>query len=314
MLLIVRRIRCPVRASTAACPSTNLMNDTRSTACNFFRILLNNMVVAWLAAAGACSRLLSVLLPASSHRLCGVPQACQTLAPVGGVAQLVMVIEILGRQGHAHDSLGRQHPWTVGGSQRGVKAVKILPAWRGDQHLHDTRHFPVGPSSGGQDIISSTAGGPGHSFVSTTGFGARVRHLCLPPSYNSEHAGMNRFCFFLISLALVATACGSLTESGEGGTQWDITETATDTRSGVDLEISYDSSTEKFEGTLNNTSNGTVDGVRVEIHLSNGVELGPTPKIDLMAANSSAVTLDASGQTFTWYSVHIEVVVGRIPP
>ncbi len=96
-------------------------------------------------------------------------------------------------------------------------------------------------------------------------------------------------------------------ESGESGTQYAITDTATEVRSGVRLVISYDSAQQMFSGTVENTTNATVTQVRVEIHLSNGVELGPTPRGDLAAGETRPVELDARGQNFTHYSVHVEL-------
>lgn len=53
-----------------------------------------------------------------------------------------------------------------------------------------------------------------------------------------------------------------------------------------------------FSGTVENTTAATVSQVRVEVHLLNGVELGPTPNVDLAARQTLPVELDASGQTF----------------
>ena len=96
-------------------------------------------------------------------------------------------------------------------------------------------------------------------------------------------------------------------ESGEFGTQYAISDTATEVRAGVRLIISYNSTQEAFSGTVENTTNATVTQVRVEIHLSNGVELGPMPRVDLAAGETKPVELDARGQTFTHYSVHVEL-------
>lgn len=111
----------------------------------------------------------------------------------------------------------------------------------------------------------------------------------------------------LILVAALAACTESLTEAGESGTRWNANETATDTRSGVNLVISYNSSSQRFSGTVTNTTGSTVTDVRVEIHLSNGTELGPTPRVDLNAQESRPVTLDASDQNFDWYSVHVEI-------
>ena len=111
----------------------------------------------------------------------------------------------------------------------------------------------------------------------------------------------------LVLLAMLAACRSGSTEPGESGTRWNPDETATDTRSGVDLVLSYDASSRRFNGTVTNTTNATVTDVRVEIHLSNGTELGPTPRVNLAAKEKQSVTLDASGQNFNWYSVHVEI-------
>lgn len=111
----------------------------------------------------------------------------------------------------------------------------------------------------------------------------------------------------LALLAMVAGCRSSSTEPGESGVRWNADQTATDTRRGVDLVISYDASSRRFNGTVTNTTGATVTDVRVEIHLSNGTELGPTPRVDLAAGAKQSVTLDAAGQNFDWYSVHVEL-------
>lgn len=121
---------------------------------------------------------------------------------------------------------------------------------------------------------------------------------------------MTRHTAFLTAtlalLAMVAACRSSSTEPGESGVRWNANQTATDTRRGVDLVISYDATSRRFNGTVTNTTGTTVTDVRVEIHLSNGTELGPTPRVDLAAGAKQSVTLDASGQNFDWYSVHVE--------
>ena len=96
-------------------------------------------------------------------------------------------------------------------------------------------------------------------------------------------------------------------ESDESGTQYAISETATEVRGGVRLIISYNSARQVFTGSVENTTNVTVTRVRVEVHLLNGVELGPTPNVDLAPGETKPVELDARGQTFTHFSVHVEI-------
>ena len=115
----------------------------------------------------------------------------------------------------------------------------------------------------------------------------------------------------IMAAAIAAAGCGnSPTEPGESGTQYQLSDTARESRSGVDLVLRYDQPNETFTGSLTNTTGAPVADVRVEIHLSNGVELGPTPRIMIGAGETSPVELDARGQSFTSFSVHIEIGPG----
>ena len=84
-------------------------------------------------------------------------------------------------------------------------------------------------------------------------------------------------------------------EPGESGTQYSLTDTATETRAGVRLVMSFDSARSVFSGTVTNTTDATVSEVRVEIHPSNGVELGPTPRQDLKTSSFFLVWMLMTG-------------------
>ena len=99
-------------------------------------------------------------------------------------------------------------------------------------------------------------------------------------------------------------------EPGESGTQYGLADTARETRSGVDLVMSYDAAAQAFAGTVTNTTAAAISNVRVEIHLSNGLELGPTARVTLNAGQTNPVQLAASGQSFTRWSVHVELGSG----
>ena len=103
---------------------------------------------------------------------------------------------------------------------------------------------------------------------------------------------------------------------GEGGgeesaVQLGLMETFDERRAGTRLILQYDTSTMTFTGTVENTTGQTLTNVRVEIHLSNGVELGPMVIGDLAAGATQPVTLDATGQSFTTWSPHAEVGEGE---
>ena len=62
----------------------------------------------------------------------------------------------------------------------------------------------------------------------------------------------------------------------ESGAQFGLGDTFDQIRAGARLVLSYDSTANAFTGTVTNTTGNTLPRVRVEVHLSNGVELGPT--------------------------------------
>ena len=100
-------------------------------------------------------------------------------------------------------------------------------------------------------------------------------------------------------------------ESGEdgeeSGTQYAPDETFDEARAGARLVLSYDSASNAFTGTVENTTGDTLRRVRVEVHLSNGIELGPTTPVDLTPGQMTEVTLPATSQPFISWSAHPEV-------
>ena len=100
-------------------------------------------------------------------------------------------------------------------------------------------------------------------------------------------------------------------ESGEGGeesgTQFALDDTFDEVRAGARLVLSYDSTANAFKGTVENTTEATLSRVRVEVHLSNGVELGPTTPVDLAPGQVAEITLQAGSQPFSTWSAHPEV-------
>lgn len=100
-------------------------------------------------------------------------------------------------------------------------------------------------------------------------------------------------------------------EPGESGTQYRNSQIASETREGVVLVIAYHSASDAFIGTVHNSNDRTVQQVRVEVHLSNGVELGPTPRFNLAAGETRTVQLSAMSQSFTGFSVHVEFGLGE---
>lgn len=92
----------------------------------------------------------------------------------------------------------------------------------------------------------------------------------------------------------------------EGGKRLGRNENWDETRNGARLILAYNAATQSFKGTVQNTTSKTLSGVRVEVHLSNGVELGPTKRTDLKPGAKIPVELSAANQKFTWWTTHPE--------
>ena len=93
----------------------------------------------------------------------------------------------------------------------------------------------------------------------------------------------------------------------ESGTQFGLNETFDEVRAGARLLLSYDATSNSFTGTVENTTGATLRRVRVEVHLSNGTELGPTTPVDLTSGQAASITLPATSQPFATWSAHPEV-------
>ncbi len=96
-------------------------------------------------------------------------------------------------------------------------------------------------------------------------------------------------------------------EGEETGPRISIDETHDEVRKGSRLILSYDKESSSFVGTVENVSEKTLSRVRIEVHLSNGSELGPTEPIDLEPGKKVDVKLSAEGHSFEWWKAHAEV-------
>ncbi len=92
----------------------------------------------------------------------------------------------------------------------------------------------------------------------------------------------------------------------EGGIRMAIDATWDNSRNGAHMVIAYDASTQSFKGVVENTTQQVLVDVRVEVHLSNGTELGPTRRIDLEPGQKMDVELSAAGERFRWWTTHPE--------
>lgn len=100
---------------------------------------------------------------------------------------------------------------------------------------------------------------------------------------------------------------GSDAEGEESGTELALNETYNEVRNGARLILTYDAQSNSFNGTVENTTEKTLERVRVEVHLSNGTELGPTTPGDMKPGEKREVTLKATSTGFDGWSAHPEV-------
>ena len=80
-----------------------------------------------------------------------------------------------------------------------------------------------------------------------------------------------------------------------------------DIRYGARLILVYEPRSNSFVGTVENTTSSILRQVRVEVHLSNGVELGPTDSVDMQPGEIIQIVLEATSESFTTWTAHPEV-------
>ncbi|MYA65296.1 MAG: hypothetical protein F4139_09920 [Gemmatimonadetes bacterium] len=78
---------------------------------------------------------------------------------------------------------------------------------------------------------------------------------------------------------------------------------------GARLVLQFNPRTQVFAGSVTNTTSRTLSQVRVEVHLDNGTELGPTKRIDVAPGQTVPVELGAFGNDFNAWISHPEAGV-----
>jgi hypothetical protein len=117
--------------------------------------------------------------------------------------------------------------------------------------------------------------------------------------------------FIIIMFSSLSFAQEHREEGGEGGKRYKKSTKLDETKRGVKLVLEYDKSSQTFIGTIKNVSKKPVKRARVEIHLSNNVELGPTTPTSIEPGKQIVVKLPAKGQSFEWWTAHAEVGGGE---
>ncbi len=116
-----------------------------------------------------------------------------------------------------------------------------------------------------------------------------------------------------VLLLVVIIGCSQTSEQSkddgdeESGTELALDETYDKVRNGARLILNYNSEDNSFIGTVENPTDTTLKQVRVEVHLSNGKELGPTPASDLKPGEKRPIQLKATSTDFDGWTAHPEV-------
>ncbi len=99
----------------------------------------------------------------------------------------------------------------------------------------------------------------------------------------------------------------TLSEEGEeSGEKLALTDIYDHVHKGVRLVLAFHNASSSFIGSVENVTDKTIKKVRVEVHLSNGVELDPTERMDLAPGEKAGVKLEAKGHVFEWWKAHAE--------
>ncbi len=94
--------------------------------------------------------------------------------------------------------------------------------------------------------------------------------------------------------------------AAETGVQLGAEETYNAVSNGLRMVLAYDTTDGLFVGTAENVTGATIPSVRVEVHLSDGTELGPAELGDLRPGEAGSVFLSAEGRSFTWWNAQAE--------
>lgn len=104
---------------------------------------------------------------------------------------------------------------------------------------------------------------------------------------------------------------GGYEQGEESGAELALDARYDEVRNGARLLLAYDAQSNSFIGTVENTTDRTLKRVRVEVHLSNGKELGPTTPADLAPGEKREVRLPATETGFDGWVAHPEVGSGE---
>lgn len=100
---------------------------------------------------------------------------------------------------------------------------------------------------------------------------------------------------------------GGEEEGKESGVYVGAGETWDAVRNGARLVLKFYPERGVFFGTVENTTEATLCAVRIEVHLDNGTELGPTERTDVESGQTVEVALGSSDEAFESWTAHPEL-------
>lgn len=102
-------------------------------------------------------------------------------------------------------------------------------------------------------------------------------------------------------------------DGGEASSANSLAPDATfdEVRNGARLVLKFEDESNSFRGIVENVSDRVLTRVRVEIHLDNGTELGPTTPTDLAPGETLDIVLPSTPEPFTAWTTHAEVGSGE---
>lgn len=93
----------------------------------------------------------------------------------------------------------------------------------------------------------------------------------------------------------------------ESGAELTLGKSYDRVQNGVRLLMSFDVRSNSFTGSLENTTENTIEKVRVKIHLSNDLDLGPTNPVDLKPGQKRFIQLMPPGKDFDGWTAGVQV-------
>jgi hypothetical protein len=111
----------------------------------------------------------------------------------------------------------------------------------------------------------------------------------------------------LIGLFFILTIGCQEKKDEESGIKRALNEKYDMVQNGARLVLTYDANSKSFVGTVENITDKKLEKVKVEVHLSNGIEIGPTTPVDLEAGKKLNIKLTTNSEGFESWTAYPKV-------